>query len=110
MKILAQTFNLPGGYQLQGPEGFSSDITSIGSLIAKVIPFIFAVAGFGLLLMLLAGGFSFLTSAGDQKKMDSARSRITNAILGFIIIFAAYWLVQIAGFVLGIRGIGSMFK
>ena len=104
----AQSLTLPGGTAVTGPTGFR--FTTIGSIISYAIPFVFAAAGIGLLLMLLSGGFSFLTSAGDAKKLESGKQRLVNALLGFFIIFLAYWLVQGLGIIFGFDLISSIFK
>lgn len=74
------------------------------------IPFIFAFAGIGLLLMLINAGFNFLTSAGDPKKLEMGKQRLTYAIVGFLVIFTAYWAVQLAGIIFGVEEIQSVFK
>ena len=94
---------------LTGSTAFSGTIT-LGSILSRSIPFIFLFAGIGVLLMLLAGGFTFLTSAGDAKKMEKGQQQITNAILGFVIIFVAFWLVQALGYIFGFDTIKSIFK
>lgn len=60
--------------------------------------------------MLISAGFSFLTSAGDAKKLEKGKQQLTYAVVGFLVIFVAYWLVQIAGFVFGIEEIGTIFR
>lgn len=107
-KVFAQSVTLPGGTVVQGPPGFR--FTTIGSVITAAIPFVFAAAGIGLLLMLLSGGFSFLTSAGDAKKLESGKQRLVHALTGFFIIFMAYWLVQGLGIILGFDLINNIFK
>lgn len=106
MKYLAQTLNLPGG-SIQGPAGFS--FGNIGDIITKAVPYIFAFAGIALLLMIVASGITLMTSAGDPKKAEAGKQRLTNALLGFFIIFAAYWIVQILGKILGFQGIINIF-
>lgn len=103
----AQTISYPTalkGFAFQGSKG------TIGSMVGAAIPFIFAFAGLGLLLMILSSGFTFLTSAGDAKKLEQGKKQLTNAILGFIIIFAAYWVVQIFGIIFGLDVFGQIFK
>ena len=105
MKLLALNI---GNYTITGPahSGGLVDIenASIGQIINAAIPFVFAFAGIGLLLMIIASGFSLMTSAGDPKKMQMGRARLTNALIGFLLIFAAYWIVQIAFIVFGWNG------
>ena len=113
-KFLAQSLTLPGGTTINGPEGLKKlnptggDIT-IGNVINRAIPFVFAFAGLGLLLMLLAAGFDYLTSAGDEKKLETAKQRLTYALVGFLIIFTAFWLVQIAAKIFGLTETQSIF-
>ncbi len=84
--------------------------TTIGDIISKAIPWIFTIAGMLLLVYLIFGGFQLMTSGGDPKTAGAAKSHITNALVGFIIIFIAYWVVQLFGQVLGLTGIQNIFK
>lgn len=108
-KIFAQSTDLtiPGGVSIPNPVGFK--FNKIGAILNEAIPFIFAFAGIGLLLMLLSAGFNFLTSAGDPKKLEAGKQRLTNALVGFLIIFVAYWAVQMAGVIFGIKEIQETF-
>lgn len=113
--ILAQSLVIPwenGSTIVKGPltgsTVFGGTIT-LGAILTRSMQFIFLFAGIGLLLMLLAGGFTFLTSAGDSKKMEKGQQQLTNAILGFIIIFVAFWLVQALGYIFGFDTIKNIF-
>jgi len=80
--------------------------TTIGDILSALFPYLFVLAGLILFLYLIIGGFELLTSAGSPKAVESAKGKITNAFIGFIIIFIAYWLVQILEIVLGITILG----
>lgn len=82
---------------------------SIGNIVSELLKYLFPFAGLLLLLYLLFGGFSLMTSGGDPKAVQSAKGKITNALIGFIIVFAAYWIVQIIGTILGIEAITEIF-
>ncbi len=100
MKNLALT--LPGYGEIASPAiKFSSEAT-IGEVLTALLPYIFVLAGIILFGYLIMGGFAFLTSAGDPEKIKTAQKKLVNAVIGFIIIFAAYWLAQILEEVLGI--------
>jgi hypothetical protein len=74
----------------------------LGTIINDAIPYIFAIAGFLLLIYLIVGGFGYMTSGGNPKTMAAAQQKITYAVLGFVIIFLAYWLVLLVGRLLDI--------
>ena len=107
MQVFAQSLTLPDGTTVSGPVNWATDI---GKVINKAVPFVFAFAGLGLLLMLLSAGFDYLTSAGDEKKLETAKQRLTYALVGFLIIFTAFWLVQIAAKIFGLTEAQSIFK
>lgn len=82
---------------------------SPAAIISDLTPYIFFLAGFILLLYLISGGYQYMTSGGDPKAIAGARQIITNAIAGFIIIFIAFWIVQIIARVLGLTPIINLF-
>jgi hypothetical protein len=94
-----------GKYTIEPPSGFvfTGEKANIGSIISALIPIVFSIAGLLLFGMLIMGGFGLLTSAGDPKKVESAKNRLTGAIVGFLIIFLAYWLIQILEVIFGIK-------
>lgn len=102
MNYLAQTLNITGVGTFKGP--LDNRFTSLASIVSAALPLIFPIAGFILLIYLIWGGFSYLTSMGDPKKAEAGKNRITYAVLGFFIIFAAYWITQAIAFLLNLQG------
>ncbi len=90
--------------------------STIGSLFSGsgrfpgLIMFFFFISGLALLIYLLFGGFTLLTSGGNPDKVEAGKKTITNAVIGFIIIFTAYWIVQIVGLVLGLESVSEIFS
>lgn len=82
---------------------------SIGGIIAVLIPYIYGIAGFLLLLYAVSAGYQILTSSGDPKALAQARDKITNAIVGFIIMFSSYWIVQLVARILKLQKIIDIF-
>lgn len=83
---------------------------SLGELISNVLPYVFGIAGILLLVYLVLGGLQLMTSRGDPKAMQGAQAKISNALLGFIIVFAAYWIVGLIGRMLNLDPIVSIFR
>jgi hypothetical protein len=72
-----------------------------GNLVSTLV----AIGAFGLLIMLLWGGFKYLSSGGDQKATESARNTITYAIGGFIFLAGSYMVLKI---IEGITGVSNI--
>ncbi|MFA6919158.1 MAG: hypothetical protein WC244_03570 [Patescibacteria group bacterium] len=67
--------------------------TMIGTLVKAILSLLGVVA----ILIVLYGGFKWMTAAGDEGKVDGAKKLIISGIIGIIIVVAAY---AIASFVL----------
>ena len=93
----------------KGVPGFNFAGDTLGSLVSALLTYVLPLAGLILLLYLIMSGFQFMTSSGDPKAMEGAKQKLTNAVIGFVIVFGAYWLVQIVAGILGLENITSIF-
>lgn len=75
---------------------------NVGEIINTILPYVFVVAGLVLLFMLIMGGIGLMTSGGNPDKVKANYGRITNALIGFLIIFVAYFVAQLVQVMLGI--------
>jgi hypothetical protein len=87
----------------------TTTFTDIGSVVNALLPYIFYGSGIALLIYLVFGGIQLMLSQGEPKAMEGAKNKITGAVIGFVIIFVAYWLVLLIGKLLGITVIGTIF-
>lgn len=87
--------------------GLSLNLTTLPGIINTLVPIIITLAGLILFIMLIAGGFQMLTSASNPEAAKAGQQRLTTALVGFLIIFAAYWIVQVVEIVLGINIFGN---
>ena len=53
------------------------------------------------IIFLIMGGIRYITSGGDKEGAEAARSNITNAIIGFIVVVGAFALKLIVQSILG---------
>lgn len=79
------------------------DISTPGGLISRVLEFAFPIAGFILFVMIFWGGFEILYGSSTSKNIEAGRKRVTAALIGFFLLFASYWIIQILEVVLGIK-------
>ncbi len=106
MSLLAQTTKIDFG-ALNSAIGVDPKLTgsdALGAIVSRLLLYLFPFAGLLLFAYLIMGGFSYLTSGGDPKAMEQAKGKVTNAIIGFVIIFMAFWLVQLLDFMFGSPG------
>ena len=103
--LLAQDLN---AIQAQGLPGNTLG-TGVGSFISSLLPYVFGAAGLLLLVYLVTAGLSMMMSRGDPKAMQAAQARITNALIGFVIVFFAFALVALIGKILNISVFGTLF-
>ena len=88
----------------------SSNPTTIGIIISALLLYLFPFVGLLLAIYIIYGGFSFIVASGDPGKIQSAYRIITNGLVGFAIIFTAYWITQIVGIALGLGDIAVIFN
>lgn len=74
-----------------------------GSIVTRVMFFAFPLAGLILFVMLIYGGFKMILQATTKKSIEEGKKIITNAIVGFILLFAAYWIFQLIQVILGVQ-------
>jgi len=83
-----------------GPPQFQT----IGGLISTILPNIYVAAGLILLFFLIFGGVMVILGAGkgESQQAEQGKKIVTRTIIGFLIIFLSYWIIQIVETVTGI--------
>lgn len=66
------------------------DIPWISNYIAGVYRYAVSIAGLIAGVMFVMGGFQYLTAGGDSSRVSQGRERITNAVIGLLMVFGAY--------------------
>lgn len=78
---------------------------NFGGVVGSVIQLVFVVSVVFALFYLIYGGFRWLVSTGDKAQVSAAREHIVAAVIGLVIIFLAYFILNI---ILGFFGVGSL--
>lgn len=91
------TKTIKGGLEAAAPQEYTKSNTNLQQIVAGLIQAALSLVGVLLLLMLIYAGFLWMTAQGDEKQVGKAKGIIRDAVVGLIIIFAAY---AIANFVL----------
>lgn len=70
-------------------------ISDLDSVFENVIGKLLGFTAIVLFVMLLMGGFKYITSGGDPKATESAKKTLTYAIGGVVLIAVSYLIILI---------------
>lgn len=77
-------------------------IQCLEPLFENVVRAVISISAVGVFIVLLVGGFNFLFSGGDQKKLEQARGAITNSVIGLVVITVAYLILNTIKVITGV--------
>jgi hypothetical protein len=93
-------------FESQNGKGMNPSFTTPRGIISVLFPYLLTFAGLILFVMLIWGGFEMLTGAAEPKQQEAGKQRITTAFIGFLLLFASYWIAQIVEKILGVTILG----
>ncbi len=95
--VFSLAINVASAQGLDPWGGHQQDVTNIGlgsndprTIAANVIKVILGFLGIVAVIIILLGGFKWMTAAGNEDKVEEAKKLITAGIIGLVIILAAY--------------------
>ncbi len=88
--VTDKTQSQAGSTNLTNPLG----VTTVPSLIAKVINGVLGVVGSLALLMFVYGGFTWMLSGGNSSAVERGKNILMWAAIGLVVIFLSYALVN----------------
>lgn len=68
--------------------------TRVNDLITDAINIFSIIVGIIAVIMIIVGGFKYITSGGDSGNITSAKNTIIYAVIGLVIVALAQFLVQ----------------
>ena len=83
--------------------------SSLSPLISSILKNSLTLAGIIFLILIVIGGLGMIISAGssDPKKAESSQKTLTSALTGFVIVFSAYFIIEIISFITGVNILNS---
>lgn len=72
---------------------FGLGTADLESTIVNVIQWVLGFLGLIAVIMILVGGFQWLTSGGNEEKVASAKKVISAAVIGLIVVLLAWAIV-----------------
>jgi cytochrome c biogenesis protein CcdA len=84
---------------LRGGESIADVYDQPAKIVNLIVSNLFVVAGIIIFFLIIGAGFSFIKGSSQGK--EEAKNLLTGAVIGFLIMFSAYWIIQIIKFVTG---------
>jgi len=81
---------------------FASPTVFFANLITKAVEMVFIAGIIFFFFMLIIGGVQWIASGGDKQAIESARGRLTNALIGMVILLGSYAILKLIGLIFGI--------
>ena len=78
-----------------------AQLNDFSDMFGNIIAAVLGLGGILLFIMLLLGGFRYITSGGDPKSVEVARNTITYAIFGLVLVASAVLIMNIIAFITG---------
>lgn len=90
--LLESNGGLPGGGTPSG--SFAERLASaLGTIVGSFLAFL----GIVFLLLMIMGGVTWMTAAGDEKRVSKAKLLISSAVIGLIVVLSAYAITAYLG-------------
>lgn len=91
---LKGAFDKYGGQFANTPDSLPQYCTAVG-LIRYILNIIFLLIGGGTMIMIIIGGYRYITSAGNQEQADAGKQTVLYAVIGLAVAMMAAALVNI---------------
>ncbi len=88
---------------LPGDQWTNLGTVTITSIISALVILVLIGAALIFFFMLVLGGIRYITSGGDKGQTESARGQITAALIGLVIVFAAWAIINLINIFFGIN-------
>ena len=72
----------------------NSGTDSLKTLAARIVTIFSTIVGIAAVIMIIYGGFRYITSGGDSGKVGNAKNALIYAIVGLVIVALAQFLVH----------------
>lgn len=86
-----------------GPNFQSATTLSVPGLVSGFVKLILILAGLAFFFILVVGGVKWILSGGDKAHTEGARNQITAALVGLVIVFSAWAIIQLISTFFGIN-------
>lgn len=85
------------------------NLTGINKIVSAIISGAISIAGVLLLFILIIGGYGIVKGAGSDnpEQVEKGKKAATSALIGFMVVFMAYWIVKLIEDITGLNLLGN---
>jgi hypothetical protein len=81
--------------------------TDLGAYVSNIVSVLLSAAALATFAFLVWGGINWITAGGDKGKIEEARNRITQAIIGLTIVAASWAIFLLVNYFFGLGMAGG---
>ena len=89
-----------------GLQPATDGVVELDKIISNAIGILTLVAFIYFVIQIILAGYTFISGQGDEKKVASARKRLTDGILGITIVVLAFGITALLA---SLMGLGNIF-
>lgn len=93
-KVWAQPYTAP-------TDPLGGKWTKLGQILDTLLSLVFYIGIALTIIFLIIGGIRYITSGGSKEGAEAARSMVTNAVIGFIVVIGAFAIRAVVTNLLG---------
>ena len=82
--------------------------SGVGGIVNAIITILFIVAALLALGFLIFGGIKWVLSGGDKSKVEAARGTIVAALVGLVLVFLSYFIMNLIFNFFGLNNISNL--
>lgn len=105
LSVLSVVFATPACDPGEPVENCASPLFNLTDTFGRILGILIPIGGVILFVMLIIGGFYFMTSSGDPRKVEGAKSTLTYAIAGIVVLALAFLIIQLIANFVGVPAI-----
>lgn len=88
-------------FALTAPASVPSTFTNLGDSVSTIFNVVILIAGVAFVILFLVGGIQYLLAAGNEETSGKAKKLLLDAVIGLIIVLAAWaigtWILNQLG-------------
>ncbi|PJA47475.1 hypothetical protein CO172_01175 [Candidatus Uhrbacteria bacterium CG_4_9_14_3_um_filter_36_7] len=73
----------------EGPYG-AVDETSVATIVGTIARVIMSLLGIVFVILIIVSGYQWMTAGGNEEDAKKAKQRMTNAVIGLVIVLSAW--------------------